>query len=65
MWKNCHLAIYLAWVFSVSNCDVYFYVLVSLKLIAEEIEDPFSGDDNDLPTKKMAANIKKHVEELL
>ena len=23
------------------------------------------GDDNDLPTKKMAANIKKHVEELL
>jgi len=42
-----------------------FYVLASLELIAEEIEDPFGGDDNDLPTKKMAANIKKHVEELL
>jgi ion channel-forming bestrophin family protein len=42
-----------------------FYVLASLELIAEEIEDPFGGDDNDLPTKKIAANIKKHVEELL
>ena len=42
-----------------------FYVLASLELIAEEIEDPFGGDANDLPTLKIAANIKKHVEELL
>lgn len=42
-----------------------FYVLASLELIAEEIEDPFGNDANDLPTKKMAANIKKHVEELI
>jgi ion channel-forming bestrophin family protein len=42
-----------------------FYVLASLELIAEEIEDPFGSDDNDLPTKKIAENIKKHVEELL
>jgi putative membrane protein len=42
-----------------------FYVLASLELIAEEIEDPFGGDENDLPTHKMAENIKKHVEELL
>ena len=42
-----------------------FYVLASLELIAEEIEDPFGGDENDLPTQKMAVNIKKHVEELL
>ena len=41
-----------------------FYVLASLELIAEEIEDPFGDDKNDLPTKKIAANIKKHVEEL-
>ena len=41
-----------------------FYVLASLELIAEEIEDPFGDDKNDLPTKKMAANITKHVEEL-
>jgi putative membrane protein len=42
-----------------------FYVLASLELIAEEIEDPFGNDDNDLPTKKIAENIKKHVEEIL
>ena len=42
-----------------------FYVLASLELIAEEIEDPFGGDANDLPMGKIAENIKKHVEELL
>jgi ion channel-forming bestrophin family protein len=42
-----------------------FYVLASLELIAEEIEDPFGTDANDLPTKKIAENIKKQVEELL
>lgn len=42
-----------------------FYVLASLELIAEEIEDPFGNDVNDLPTQKLAANIKRHVEELL
>jgi len=42
-----------------------FYVLASLELIAEEIEDPFGGDENDLPTEKIASNIKKHVEEIL
>ena len=42
-----------------------FYVLASLELIAEEIEDPFGTDDNDLPTKKIAENIKKHIEELI
>ncbi len=42
-----------------------FYVLASLELIAEEIEEPFGYDDNDLPTKKIAENIKRHVEEIL
>ncbi len=42
-----------------------FYVFASLELIAEEIEDPFGNDSNDLPTAKIASNIKKHVEELL
>jgi putative membrane protein len=41
-----------------------FYVLASLELIAEEIEDPFGTDANDLPTEKIASNIKKHVEEI-
>ncbi len=42
-----------------------FYVLASLELLAEEIEDPFGGDENDLPVDKIASGIKKHVEELL
>lgn len=42
-----------------------FYVLASLELIAEEIEDPFGIDANDLPTKKIAENIKRQVEELI
>lgn len=42
-----------------------FYVLASLELIAEEIEDPFGSDDNDLPTQKIAENIKKQVEDLI
>ncbi|ALM50596.1 hypothetical protein AMR72_17945 [Flavobacterium psychrophilum] len=42
-----------------------FYVLASLEIIAEEIEDPFGTDPNDLPLDKIAANIKKNVEELI
>lgn len=42
-----------------------FYVLASLELIAEEIEDPFGVDENDLPMDKLAENIGIHVEELL
>jgi putative membrane protein len=36
-----------------------------LELIAEEIEEPFGSDSNDLPTEKIAATIKKHIEELI
>lgn len=42
-----------------------FYVLASLELIAEEIEDPFGSDANDLPLDKIADNIRKNVEELI
>jgi putative membrane protein len=42
-----------------------FYVLASLELIAEEIEDPFGTDANDLPLQKISDNIKRNVEELL
>lgn len=41
-----------------------FYVLASLELIAEEIEDPFGGDANDVPTDKIAKNIHKHIDEI-
>ncbi len=42
-----------------------FYVLASLELIAESIEEPFGTDSDDLPLEKIASNIKKHVEEIL
>ena len=44
---------------------IIFYVLASLELIAEEIEDPFSGDDNDVPTEKIAENIHNHIAEII
>lgn len=42
-----------------------FYVLASLEIIAEEIEDPFGGDQNDVPTDKLSENIQRHVCEVL
>ncbi|CAM3807239.1 bestrophin family protein [Mucilaginibacter galii] len=41
------------------------YVLASIELIAEEIENPFGFDENDLPLDTLASNIKKHVNEIL
>ena len=31
----------------------------------EEIEDPFGGDANDIPTDKIAENISLHIAEIL
>jgi putative membrane protein len=42
-----------------------FYILVSTELIAEEIEDPFGRDDNDLPVDELCAKIKLNTEEVL
>jgi ion channel-forming bestrophin family protein len=42
-----------------------FYVLASLELVAEEIEDPFGNDVNDLPMDKMCSGIQKHVAEII
>lgn len=42
-----------------------FYVLASLELIAEEIEDPFGGDANDVPTELLSQNIQRHIAEIL
>jgi len=41
------------------------YVLASLELIAEAIEDPFGTDFDDLPIEKMAENMKTHIHEVL
>ena len=45
--------------------SLVFYVLASLEVIAEEIEDPFGTDSNDLPMEKISQNIQKHVAEIL
>lgn len=42
-----------------------FYVLASLEIIAEEVENPFGVDANDLPTDDLARNIAANVREIL
>jgi len=42
-----------------------FYVLASLEIIAEEIEEPFGSDENDLPLAKIAHDIQAHIHELI
>jgi putative membrane protein len=41
-----------------------FYALVSMEVLAEEIEDPFGDDDNDLPTDQICERIKLNVNEI-
>ncbi len=41
------------------------FVLLSVELIAEEIEDPFGRDINDLPTDELSEKIKVNVNEIL
>ena len=42
-----------------------FYVLVSMEVLAEEIEDPFGNDDNDLPTDQLSQKMKEISESIL
>jgi putative membrane protein len=42
-----------------------FYVMASLELIAEEIEEPFGNDANDLPMEKISQGIQNSVLEIL
>ncbi len=41
-----------------------FYVFVSIEMIAEEIEDPFGLDDNDLPTDELSLKIYNNISEI-
>jgi putative membrane protein len=40
------------------------YVLASIELIAEEIENPFNGDESDLPLDAIVKNIGKSTREI-
>lgn len=42
-----------------------FYVLVSMEILAEEIEDPFGRDESDLPTDDLCVKIRNNVREIL
>lgn len=44
---------------------VIAYVVLSVELIAEEIEEPFGRDVNDLPTDELAVKIRDNVREIL
>lgn len=41
-----------------------FYVLVSMEVLAEEIEDPFGKDASDLPTDELCVKIRANVKEI-
>lgn len=41
-----------------------FYFMMAIVMIAEEIEDPFGLDDNDLPVDQIAHNIKNNLQEI-
>ncbi len=42
-----------------------FYILVSMEVLAEEIENPFGLDPNDLPTEELCKKIHNNTYELL
>jgi putative membrane protein len=44
---------------------IVLYVFASIELIAEEIEDPFGFDDNDLPLDDICKRIKANLTEIL
>lgn len=44
---------------------LFTYVLLGIELIAEEIEDPFGKDSNDLPTDDLSVKMKENVREIL
>jgi putative membrane protein len=51
--------------FAVPAVLLMSFVLLSVELIAEEIEDPFGQDVNDLPTDTLALSINDNIREIL
>ena len=43
---------------------IVFYTMIGIELIAEEIEDPFGTDVNDLPVDDLEDKIRLNVEEI-
>ena len=51
--------------FAVPLVMIIFFAMIGVELMAEEIEDPFGLDCNDLPTGTIAHTIKNNVFEIL
>lgn len=51
--------------FTIPLVMLVFFAFVGLELMAEEIEDPFGKDCNDLPTGDIAKTIKNNTYEIL
>lgn len=51
--------------FTIITVLLISFILLSVELIAEEIEDPFGRDINDLPTDELALRIKENIREIL
>jgi putative membrane protein len=41
-----------------------FYIFASIEVLAEEIEDPFGSDTNDLPLNRLSNTIKENLVEI-
>jgi ion channel-forming bestrophin family protein len=54
----------LGW-WSIPMVVMLYYILMSIVLTAEEIEEPFGKDLNDLQMDEIASNIKKNIEEIV
>jgi putative membrane protein len=42
-----------------------FYAFASIEVIAEEIEDPFGTEANDLPTDSISETIRANLHDIL
>lgn len=51
--------------FTVPIVLIITFILMSVELIAEEIEDPFGRDLNDLPMDEIAKRIRENIKEIL
>ena len=51
--------------YSIFISTFVFYALVSMELLAEEIEDPFGTDENDLPTDALCETILRNTESFI
>lgn len=54
----------LGW-WSIPLVVMLYYILMSIVLTAEEIEEPFGKDVNDLPMEQIAFNIRKNIQEIV